>query len=198
VIRRIYSVPTCIMRLRVKQDSDIDGLLKYWGKGRREKAIRPLLESLARKPNGGSINVSYFFPPFARMRLYTYPDIRVDPQVSREDCFYTALNFFKTQPDARYVDGTVTSKTLREEYHRVPAPPVFGDLITLIDAAGNGIHTCVYIADGVVFTKNGSNYLQPWVMMKFADMMTFFPSDEPPRMIIFRRNGEEGSIAQKL
>jgi hypothetical protein len=49
VIRTIYSLPTYSVRLRVSPDSDIDELLKYWGKGRSEKTTRPLLESLARK-----------------------------------------------------------------------------------------------------------------------------------------------------
>jgi hypothetical protein len=65
--------------------------------------------------------------------------------------------------------------------------PTFGDLITVINSQGDALHIAVYIAEDIVFTKNGMNVLQPWVMMRMDDMMSYFPSPEPLRIAIFRK-----------
>ena len=63
---------------------------------------------------------------------------------------------------------------------------MFGDLVVLLDNKSNGLHACVYIADDFVFTKNGANRLQPWVMMKMSDMLAYFYSQKPNRVVIYR------------
>src|SRR5262249_33728714 len=71
----LYRLPAYRLRLRIYTNSNINELVKYWGKGGREKKIRPLLESLGyvQRTNGTSLNVSYMLPPFARLRLDTFP-----------------------------------------------------------------------------------------------------------------------------
>jgi hypothetical protein len=189
LIRALYSSPAWIVCLRVEPNSDINPVLNYWAKNGREKRLRPLLDSLARRPEGGTLNISYLLPPFARLRLYTYPDSEANPEEMRQDCFYTAMNFFNEKPDAQYLDNRNSERALQVDYRLVPAPAEFGDLVTVLDQNGKAIHVCVYIADDIVFTKNGRNYLQPWTLMRMADMMTFFPSETPLRIGIFRRKG---------
>jgi hypothetical protein len=186
LIRGLQGIPTWLVRLRLDRDSDIEGLLKYWGKGGREHLLRPLLDSLARRPQGGTVNISHLLPPFARLRLYIFPDPEMDLEVLKEDCFYTSLNFFKDPPDASYLDSQKTRAALKQEYTVVPLPAQFGDIITIVNSEGAGIHACVYIADDLVFTKNGSNYLQPWTLMRMPDMMAGFPSEKPQRIVLFR------------
>jgi hypothetical protein len=48
-------------------------------------------------------------------------------------------------------------------------------------------HACVYIADDVVFTKNGVNYHQPWVLMKLNDLLPRYASDRPMSIVVLRR-----------
>ena len=160
-----------------------------WGKGGREKKIQPLLESLTRVPatNGVTLAVGYLLPPFARLRLNTFPDAWTEPQVAKEDCFWTSLNFFNDKPDMRYLDAAYVKQTLRTQYDVLAGQPAYGDLVALLNEAGDGLHLCVYIADDFVFTKNGVNRLQPWVMMKIPDMLLAFPSEKPQRLAIFRR-----------
>ncbi|HEX4646481.1 MAG TPA: hypothetical protein VH598_12830, partial [Verrucomicrobiae bacterium] len=162
-VRALYGVPTLRLQVRLHPGCNIEALVKYWGKGGREKTIRPLLESLARIPEGATINVASLFPPFARLRLYTYPDPATDPSAAREDCYYTSLNFFKDEPDARFMDSRNTREEILAPYQQTRESPEFGDLLALLDSSGNAVHICVYVADDVVFTKNGGNYLQPWV-----------------------------------
>jgi len=187
LIEAFYAVPAFTLRLQVTPDSDIDALIKYWGKGGREKLIRPLLKALARVPEGAGINVSYLMPPFPRVRLYTFPDCWNDPTASRQDCLFTALNFFNTTPDTNFLDAAYCQKTLDEEYVSVAEEPVYGDLIVLLNATGQAIHTSVYIADDFVFTKNGVNHTQPWVLMRMADMMAiYFGPANSSRIMILR------------
>ena len=184
-----YRVPSYRIRVRVYADSKIDDLIGYWGQHGREKFIRPLLESSARVPgrtNGTSVNVSFLMPPTARLRLFTYPDAWPDPDAERQECFWTAFNFFRDPPDPRFLDSRHNKEVLEAEYQPVNAQPVFGDLVVLFDNNGNGLHACVYIADDFVFTKNGANRLQPWVMMKMSDMLAYFYSQKPSRVVIYR------------
>lgn len=187
LIRVLYSVPTVRMRLHVKPDSNIDQLVAYWGRGGREHRVRPMLESLARMPGGDSVSVSYLLPGAARLRLNTFPDIARDAREAREDCFYTAMNFFNKYSDDRFFDKANSRQALMNDYTLVTEAPTFGDLIALINSHGDALHVAVYVAEDVVFTKNGINTLQPWVLMRMDDMMSYFPSSEPLRIVIFRK-----------
>jgi hypothetical protein len=189
VIDAIYRWPSYFLHLRVYPDSDVEPLVRYWGAGGMERRIRPLLESLAKIPNtnGTSINITALLPSFARARLNTFPDSWAEEQVSREDCFWTSLNFFNEQPDMRFLDSSYVKKVLQAEYVTIGDKPRYGDLATLVNKSGDGLHICVYIAEDFVFTKNGMNELSPWMLMKISDMMLAFPSEQPQRLVFLRR-----------
>lgn len=187
----LYRFPAYRLRLRLSTDSNVDALVKYWGRGGREDRIRPLISSLARVPKdgGAAINISYLLPSFARLRLYSFPNAWSDPDAGRQDCFWSSMNFFNDQPDAAFLKGDHVKEVLKTSYHLVRGEPKFGDLVTLLDRNGNGLHMCVYLADDFVFTKNGVNLLSPWVIMKTSDMLLlFFPSKEDRNFVIYRRN----------
>lgn len=187
LVGTLCTVPAYILRLKVNKDSDINGLIKYWGQGGREKLIAPFLSSLARVPGGGAVNVSYLLPPFPRLRLYTYPDTWSDMSASKEDCLFAALNFFNESPDTKLLDQACREKVWSSEYVRIKDEARLGDLVSLLDARDQPFHTCVYIADGFVFTKNGVNPRQPWVLMKITDMLGIYDAIEKTRQIVFLR-----------
>lgn len=187
LVATLYAVPTYLLRLRVLPDSNVEALIKYWGRGGREKLVAPLISSLARLPNGGSINLSYFLPPFARLRLYTFPDSWRDPTAARQDCFFTAMNFFNESPDTNFFSGEYSRRILDTEYHSISGEPVYGDVVALFNDAGEAIHTCVYLADDFVFTKNGVNYAQPWVIMRLPDMLMIYVGPNKSSEILFLR-----------
>jgi hypothetical protein len=188
LIETLYQVPAYMLRLRVTPDSDIEALARYWGKGGREKLIAPLLNSIAKIPGGGALNISYFLPDFARLRLYTYPYAWSDPSFSRQDCFFTSMNFFNTTADTNFFNREYTARILQSEYVQIKNDPSFGDVIALSSAKGEIFHTCVYIADNFVFTKNGADPEQPWVLMKLSDMlMLYYPTDRTGHLSFLRR-----------
>jgi hypothetical protein len=195
LIRTLYATPALRPRLRVGPGSDIAGLVKYWGRGGRERTIRPVLESLTRGRSMEAISISAFLPAFARMRLDTYPDPAADPAASEEDCFYTALNFFSDQPDPKYANGQNARKALLADYYSVDDEPRFGDLILLLDANNYAVHVCVHIADDIVFTKNGTGLAQPWVLMRMRDMLVHYPTEKPLHATRLRRKETQASTA---
>jgi len=185
----VYRLPAYRLRLRIYTNSDINALVNYWGKGGREKKIRPLLESMTylSRTNGTSLSISYMLPIFARIRLNTFPSAWEEAEAKDEDCFWTSMNFFHEKPDMRYLDPANVRKALQEEYTMVRGQPEFGDLVTVINERGDAVHMCVYIVEDFVFTKNGKNPLQPWVLMKIPDMLVSFASEQGPKMVIFRQ-----------
>jgi hypothetical protein len=188
-IEGFYRYPAYRLRLRVYPDSDINKLVKYWGKGVMQKRVRPLLESLAKiKRNiGTTISVSAFLAPFARSRLFTFPNSWSEPEAAREDCIWSSMNFFNEQPDMSFLDSNHSRRVLQKDFAIIHDQPAYGDLVCLVNDKGDLIHMCVYIADDFVFTKNGINQLQPWVLMKMEDMKLFFPSEKQHRIAILRR-----------
>ena len=182
----IYMEPTVLARLWVTPDSDINMLAAYWGRGGRVGKIKPLLKSLAKVPGGGHVNISYLLPTFARLRLYTFSPPAPDTDPAREDCFWTALNFFNEKPDIRLDDRDFIFKTLQSDYAETREAATYGDLVLLLDAAGKTIHVCVYLAEDIVFTKNGADYLQPRVLMKMPDMLARYASNTPNKIFTLR------------
>jgi hypothetical protein len=196
LVETLWAVPAYLLRLDVKPDSDIEGLIKYWGKGGREKFIAPLLNSVARVPGGGSINISYLLPPFARLRLYTYPDAWHDRDIAKEDCLVTALNFFNDTLDPNTFNKVWRENTLNSDYVTVTNEPSFGDLVTMLGAENEIFHACVYVANGFVYTKNGVNHAQPWMLMKMSDMLRMYSSAEKPGRLVFLRRKEGATTGQ--
>jgi hypothetical protein len=186
LIETLYSVPALLMRVRIYPDTDVKALLNYWGKGGRAAQMKPLVESLTKVTNSTRINIEHFLPPFARLHLNTFPNPAVDPMAIRQDCFWSAMNFFNDSPDPQYYDQQSTIRVLKDSYYVTREKPAFGDRIMLKDKNELALHMCVYIADGVVFTKNGADFKAPWVLMKLSDMLALYPSRQGLNLVTYR------------
>lgn len=185
-IKTLARTSSVLVRLRVKPDSDIDALAGYWGRGRRLKDIRPLLASLPKVAGGYTIDIGHLLPAFARKLLYTYPNPDSDMDSIREDCHWTSLNFFKDAPDDRFQSVDYVRQIIESDYYPVLGEPTFGDLIFLMSKKGEVPHSCVYIADNIVFTKNGSESYVPWVFMELTDVRALYYADPPLEVKIYR------------
>lgn len=178
-----------LMGIRVWPDSDIDKILGYWSwpAGVHLMDARPLLDSLKRAPNGGAISILYFLPPFARARLYTYP-LPSQPGDPSMDCHWSTMNFFNETPDNRFSDPKYTVDYLLSHFYKIGKPGKYGDRIFLLNKNGDAVHSAVYLADDIVFTKNGNNSAQPWMLMHLKDLLAEYTVDGPPDMIVYRDN----------
>jgi len=57
----------------------------------------------------------------------------------------------------------------------------------LKDNASMAIHMCVYIADDVVFTKNGASLVAPWTLMKLPEMLKVYQPEQPIVLVGYRK-----------
>jgi hypothetical protein len=179
-------------RLLILPKSDIEKPLMYWAlsmNGVLYKDLMPLLQAQKREPHGGSLSILYLLPSMARERLFTSPlPPRADAQ-KLPDCYWTALNFFSANPDPRMSDNGFASKFIQENYYEIAMPGIAGDLVLLVNPLSQVVHSAIYLAGDLVFTKNGINYAQPWILMHIKDMQGSFSALEPVKVAYFRRKG---------
>lgn len=185
---RVLSSEAAVMAgVRIRPDTDIQKLLGYWAGygGIRIKDIEPLLESLKSLPDA-RIGLVYLLPQFARQRLYTFP-MPSQPGDPAMDCHWSTMNFFNEVPDDHFTDPAYTVKYLQANYYQIAKPTQYGDIILFLDGdSSNAIHSAVYLAGDIVFTKNGNNMAQPWMLMHLKNLTTKYQSDGPGRMLIYR------------
>jgi len=195
LIKALARKSTLLVKLRIRSDSDIEALDSYWGRGRRTKDLKPLLQSLAREPSGMTIDIIHLLPRLPRSLLYTYPAANEDGNGSFLDCHWTVLNFFNLKPDDRYQHIEAVTSTFLNDYFLVTGPRTFGDILSFAEPNGSIIHTCVYIADDIVYTKNGSSPNAPWILMSLSDVVAFYPSEIPMEIQVYRAKDPGASKA---
>lgn len=192
LIKALSQQRTFLLRLNVTADTNIEALVQYWGRRGQAKDIRPILESLARinrDEEGEDIGISHLLPPFARSRIFTYP-LPLDSALAvSRDCHWTALNFLAETPDDAYCDMAAVAKAIASEYHRVYRDFRVGDMALFFNGPNTYIHSAVYIADDIYFTKNGPAATHPWMFMSLQDLEDFYLTLTPLRVEHYRRNG---------
>jgi hypothetical protein len=174
--------------LAIKPDTDIDKLASYWSNvpNVRFTDIRPLMEALKRLPEGGNLSLLYLLPKFARERLYTFPQ-PPQPGEPTMDCHWTTFNFSNETPDNRFNDPAFAVQYIQKNFYQIAAPSVYGDILLLMNDKNEIKHSATYLANDLVFTKNGNNYRQPWMIMRIADLVATYPNTPPMRAIYMRK-----------
>ena len=186
LIKTLARKSTLMVKLRIRSDSDIDALDRYWGRGQRAKDIKPLLQSLARDSKGATIDIIHLLPRLPRSLLYTYPAINDAGNHTYMDCHWSVLNFFNATPDNRYSDINEVNRTFSEDYYPFTSAPTFGDVLMFATPEGDVIHSCIYIADDIVYTKNGASPNAPWILMALSDVIAFYPTTTSLDIQFFR------------
>jgi hypothetical protein len=71
----------------------------------------------------------------------------------------------------------------------------YGDIIELVRENGDAIHSCVYIAGDVVYTKNSAQPTEPVMLMTLPDLLDTFssliPENETLKIIGYRNKSAE-------
>jgi hypothetical protein len=126
-----------------------------------------------------------------RSLLNTYPEIPKDATQAQRDCYWTAFNFFNRTPDDRFNDNKFMEKALVAYHDQVEGSPRYGDILFLVDGSGRPFHAAVYLADDLVYTKNGGHFTQPWVIMKLGDLKACYPQAVRSREAYYRWNPQK-------
>ncbi len=165
---------TLVANIKIPADSDPKAIAAYWTGGRADSDILPLLQSVSERSQGTTLDITHLLPALARRRLYTYPTPDLATRGRMPDCHWTSLNFFSRSPQDYYLDTRLASRRVIENYATVQSPYRFGDILFFNNAAGETIHSCVFIADDIVYTKNGENSLTPWILMRLGDVQDIY------------------------
>jgi hypothetical protein len=188
LFRALSAQSALLVKLRVRPHSDVRALTQYWGVGGRERQVGPLLESLARLPDGSPINVAQLLPQFARARVYTFPVLEGTSPNGRYDCHWTTFNFWNRVPDDDFTRTDYVARQIATGYHVIDKADQLGDVVLLVNGKGDGIHSAAYVADGIVFTKNGSSMAAPWIFVNLPDLLTYYETNGAVKTVILRKN----------
>jgi hypothetical protein len=164
-----------VLQLNMGARSDFTQVAQYWSGNMRNEEIGPML--LSENETGGTkrLDCIHLMPPLARRYLYRYPseEFLVPP-----DCHWTALNFFNSAPIDYELDVHRFETYLQKDYDPVLSPYSFGDVLVYFTSAGEALHSCIYVADDIVYTKNGQTAAAPWLLMKLRDVERFYSYEQ--------------------
>jgi len=177
---------TMLVRMHVTADSDINALNDYWGKACWSTDVKAFLESLSYVKDGTWLDVIELLPPLPTALLYTYPvpQDRSKPDAIEPDCHWTSMNFFRDVPDNHLKESPIMAEKLKTDFFPVGSDPRYGDILLLVTPDNKAIHSAVFLADNIVYTKNGTGALNPWMLSTIDDLVDLYSFGLPPGKIV--------------
>jgi hypothetical protein len=189
-LMKVLTRSRCLM-VSVKLDTktDVDKVMNYWttGLNTRKKDVASLIKSIIAVRGESSMDLNHLLPATPRKLLYTYPDMSMFTEGIMPDCHWSSLNFFNYDVKPYLLDARLATTVVLEQFSPVQPPYKFGDIMFLLDSKhGDAFHSCVYIADDIVYTKNGRNIVSPWLLMKLEDVQKIYIHDGNGRVQAYR------------
>ena len=188
LLKALTRTRSLILSLRIAPGTDTGLLKQYWSAGYKSKDVITLFDAVARIDGLETIDVTRLLPPTPRKYLYTFPSRSLGVDGTYPDSFWASLNFFNYFPDEQFNDIGKVMAYAKENYEISTGPLSFGDLIIMNDVkSGRAIHSCVYIADDIVYSKNGRSILQPFMLLTMDDLYNRIAIDERPQLEVWRK-----------
>ncbi|MFZ9436156.1 MAG: hypothetical protein ACO29B_02440 [Opitutales bacterium] len=188
VFRTITRIRSLLVELKLPLKDGRATFIDYWSAGSLNAERVPFLVAITRRRAPQLIDVTQFLPTLARRRVYTFPTAAMGLKGRLPDCHWTSLNFFEEEPKDLYLDSAKASEHLLSDYVAIDPPYKFGDVMCFLDH-GEGLHTCVYVADDIVLTKNGESILAPWTFMPIKDVDDVYRRSPDTRVQGYRLKG---------
>ena len=187
-IRKALSrIPSLVATVEVGPETNLEQLTEYWTCRRHFLDNVPFLNTAVATQELFRVDLVHLLPATVRKLLYTYPNETHGRGGYYPDCHWTSLNFFNYEPLERLAEPPLATAYTLENFFEVPAPERLGDVLFLMDkATGNAYHSCVYIADDIVFTKNGRSRTSPWVLMKLEDVRELYAIYQKTQTVTYR------------
>ena len=130
--------------------------------------------------NGNDLlDATQLLPSLPRRYLYTFYSGDVPIVGTLPNCPWTSRHFFNTTPLDYHRDPRLATLHVSEDYNPVAEPYMFGDVLMFISRPSTPMHSCVYIADDIVYTKNGQSAACPWILMKLSDVKRIYSRTQP-------------------
>lgn len=177
--KKLTRTRTVIARLEITPQTDVSAVLDYWSTGLnlRRKELEPLFHATATTEGIQYLDLLHVLPALPRKLLYTFPGDDFTTHIRLPDCHWTTLNFFNFTAQDYYLDSFLASSAVVENFQRVEPPYRFGDVLMFLNGRGNAFHSCIHVADDLVYTKNGANPLVPWTLLELKDLKRMYNLD---------------------
>ena len=176
-----------LVRLKVDPNSDMKSIISYWTAGGRSLDVLPMLEAAGSRGVETEIDITHLLPAIPRRRLYTYPTMDLAVRGRMPDCHWTSLNFFELSPKDYFLDLRLAANHVMQGFEKISPPYGLGDVLLFMNPEGNAVHSCVYVADNIVFTKNGENTLSPWLLKRLSDVEEIYKRAPDWPVQVFRK-----------
>jgi hypothetical protein len=163
-----------MLRMNVSSEMQVQQVVRYWSGINRNKDIESIILSAVETKQIDRLDCIHLLPSLPRRYLYSYAPPELAIKGRMPDCHWTSLNFFNFTPRDYFLDTRLASLHVLEDYDKVAPPYGFGDVLMFMTPEGNALHSCVYIADDIVYTKNGENMAAPWLLMKISDVKRIY------------------------
>lgn len=188
-VKVLLRSPSLMVRLRVPLHADPEEVRRYWSLDGRYPGNLPFLEAAITDHDGEAgepIDLVHLLPPLPRQLLYAYSPQSLAVGAQRPDCFWSALNFFEDEFSQRYLDPVV-GESVGTAWLPVEGASRFGDLVVIHSIINDtAIHGCTYLADGLVFTKNGKSPVRPWLIQTLDEVKATYCRDDQHQVLSFR------------
>jgi len=168
LIRVLRRVSTLRLNVSLRPGQPSDAALAYWGEKNRKAFVEPILPALY-APEGG-VSVLALLPHFPNVRVYTYPSPDEPGGPAHCNCHWASLNFFNDPSDDRIALNENLSATLANQYTPLNSTTHLGDVVLLFHD-NELVHSCVYVAGDIVFTKNGAGDIAPFIFEHLDDVV---------------------------
>ena len=183
--RAVTRVRSLVVELQLPLKTDRRQFIEYWAAGQTDAPRLTFINAITQRRSSQTVDITHFLPSLMRQRAYTFPEMELGLKGRFPDCHWTSLNFFNIVPKDFYLDTRLAASQLIENYNAVEAPYRYGDVLCFLDE-GEGLHTCVYIADDIVLTKNGDSILAPWALMQIKDVESIYRRSPSTRIQGYR------------
>ena len=180
-VRAVTRVRCLVVELQLPLKTDRRQFIDYWAAGQTDAPRLTFINAITQRRAPQTVDITHFLPSLLRQRAYTFPEMELGLKGRFPDCHWTSLNFFNLTPKDYYLDTRLAAAQLVENYATVEAPYRYGDVLCFLDG-GEGLHTCVYIADDIVLTKNGDSILAPWALMQIKVVVSIYRRSPAARM----------------
>lgn len=162
LVRLFLSHPDLQCRLKLDHHSDLQAIADYWGRWGHREELLAMLESNVQGEDEVDLDISMLLSPFAAQHLHRFPVDFGDQGSELQDCFWSAFNFPNATTAKDPFKGGFANRI--REYYRPTTHPSYGDLVLWIDGNGRVVHGAAYVAEDIVFTKNGAGATVPWTL----------------------------------
>ncbi len=187
ILRAFSRTPTLVAKVLIETDSKKEAEA-YWSKPFSALDTLPFLEAVTRHRNPAQTDLLHLLPANVRKILYTYHNPKTSLSGYMPDCHWSALNFFNAEPFDRLCEPAKATSYALANFTPVAPPYELGDVLFFTDTqTGDAYHSCAYVAEDIVFTKNGRSPLQPWVLMKLDRVKSLYDMHFHTNITAYRR-----------